>query len=93
MKLQAKEQPFASRKGFVKDRCLESATYRIHRERTARKIKRNERRHGRMLRLAREQGIDLKLSRPEIPTPVGANWFTRIKWASIRMWRKLFLVG
>ena len=93
MKLQAKEQPFASRKKPAKKGAPGSASYIIHRERTARKVKRNERRHGRMLRLAREQGIDLKLSRPEIPTPVGANWFIRIKWASIRMWRKLFLVG
>ena len=93
MKLQAKEQPFASRKKPAKKGAVGSASHIIHCDRHRRKIKRNERRHGRMLRLARKHGINLNVSRPEVPTPVGANLFTRIKWASIRMWRKLFLVG
>ncbi len=95
MKLRAIESRFASHKSANKRTAgnFESASQQIGRERLQRKQKRNDRRHKNMLRLTRSRGIRFDQPRPEAITPPGASLITRIKWAWIRTWRKLFLVG
>lgn len=89
-----KENGFATRKGFVKNRGLETATTQVHRERKERNQKRHSRQYKRMQLLMRRRNIEVEKDRQAYELEMkSASVFKRIRWWFIKLWRKLTLTG